>query len=347
MAGKGNPNFGKPKVVEETSERVVLETQEESPQISVAESQKTDQEQTKEATIPVSQVAEIVAQQVAEAMKKIQPQTPEVQREIVREKVVYEAKTDVNDIPELENWEMRDRIYILSDGSKPISFSIRHQHYEHSPLNYTNRDTQVVHGLRYASNQTSFFIDQQSKEPGSVTVPHITFWDGMLKVSADNILLQKFLAIHPDNGESKVFKEFDPKERARKQLEIEDLEFEAQKLAREVGDVTNRAVASVMCMGYTEQWDMGDVKAEIFSEIKKNPKKYIELASNNNVKIKGIARTAVLRGYLKYSNYRFYNEKNEVILEVQRNQDEYDAIADFFNTGEGRSYYEFLLNAIQ
>ncbi len=169
----------------------------------------------------------------------------------------------------------------------------------------------------------------------------------MLKVPASNITLQKFLAIHPDNGDMKVFKEFDPKERAKKLIEIEDLEFEAKKLAREVGDVTNRSIASLVCLGYTNDWDMGDVKAEVYEYLKKEPKKYIDLANDPIIKIKGIAKTGVLRGFISYKNYRFYNENNEVILEVQRGQDEYDAIAQWLQTSEGRSYYEYLVNSIQ
>lgn len=345
--GKGNPNFGKKIVVPETGEQTTTEEQIETTDFTVSESQNTESATPQETMIPASQIAAIVSQQVAEAIKNIQAPPPAVQTEIIREKLVYEAKVDVNDIPELEDFEVKDRIYVLSNGSKPISFSIRHQHNEHSPLNYTNKASQKVHALRYATNQPSFFTDAQSTEPGSVSVAHITFWDGMLKVPASNITLQKFLAIHPDNGDAKVFKEFDPKERAKKMIEVEDLEFEAKKLARECGDVVNRSIASLVCMGYTNDWDMGDVRAEVYEYLKKEPKKYIDLANNPMIKVKGIARTGVLRGFLEYRNFRWYNEKNEVILEVQRGQDEYDAIAIWLGTGEGRSFYEYLLHSIE
>jgi hypothetical protein len=53
-----------------------------------------------------------------------------------------------------------------------------------------------LHILRYATNQPSFFIEKQSTEPGSVLISEIIFNYGRLKVSADNINLQKFLFIH-------------------------------------------------------------------------------------------------------------------------------------------------------
>ena len=41
-----------------------------------------------------------------------------------------------------------------------------------------------------------------------------------------------------------------------------------------------------------------------FSYIKKEPKKYIDLANDPTLKFKGVARTAVDRGYLVFDKYR-------------------------------------------
>ena len=88
------------------------------------------------------------------------------------------------------------------------------------------------------------------------------------------------------------------------------------------------------------------VKEEIYSYIKKEPKKYIDLANDPTLKFKGVARTAVDRGYLVFDKYRFLNDRKEVILEVGRNVNEYDAIAEYFQTNEGRTTYDYLSHAI-
>ena len=64
------------------------------------------------------------------------------------------------------------------------------------------------------------------------------------------------------------------------------------------------------------------------------------------LKFKGVARTAIDRGYLVFDKYRFLNDRKEVILEVGRNVNEYDAIAEYFQTNEGRTTYDYLSHAI-
>lgn len=292
-----------------------------------------------EPSIPLSEVQKLVASELAKALASLQPQ----KQESVKERIVYEVPNDPNDIPELRNWVMKDRTYVWMDG-KPLSASITHQHTEAKPLTYLNKETKKSHALRYATNQTSFFMDQQSKEPGSVSTAHIILKNGTLNTSANDIALQQFLAITPENGI--LFKEFDVTEKSRKAVEAEDLDFEAKKLAREIGDSSNRVIASLVSLGYIDSWDMSIVKEEIYSYIKKEPKKYIDLANDPTLKFKGVARTAVSRGYLVFDKYRFINDRKEVILEVGRNVNEYDAIAEYFQTNEGRATYDYLSNAI-
>ena len=289
---------------------------------------------------PPVDIEKLIAEAVAKALSGLQPQ----KQAPVKETISYTPPVDPNDIPELRNWEMKDRTYVLADGSKPLSFSITHQHTASAPLTYLNKETKKAHALRYATNQTSFFMDQQSKEPGSVSTAHIIFKDGTLNTSGSQIALQQFLTITPENG--LLFKEFDVTEKSRKAVEAEDLDFEAKKLAREIGDSSNRVIASLICLGYIDSWDMSIVKEEIYSYIKKEPKKYIDLANDPTLKFKGVARTAVSRGYLVFDKYRFINDRKEVILEVGRNVNEYDAIAEYFQTNEGRATYDYLSNAI-
>ena len=68
--------------------------------------------------------------------------------------------------------------------------------------------------------------------------------------------------------------------------------------------------------------------------------------SNASIEIKGVAKTALYRGIITYSNYKWYNEEKEVIAEVGRNEDEFDAIATYLLSGKGMSFYEFLKQAI-
>lgn len=300
-----------------------------------------------ERSIPVSEVGRLVAEQMAEFMKNYQAPAPQViyQQAPVQQPAAYKIDYDINDIPELEGWTMKDRMYVFTDGRRPKSESICKQHSAHRSLQYTNKVTQTVLPLRYASNQTSFFIEKQSKEPGSVLSTDIIFIDGILKVPANNILLQKFLAIHPDMNIE--FKEFDPTEQSRKYISDKKISIEANNLAMTIGDVANRAIASLINTSYTSSWTISDIESEVLKFIEKTPKRYLELAKDPSLKMKGIIKTALATGDLVYENYRFMNRNKEVLCEVGRNQDELEEMVRYFETGTGRTLYEFLLHSIK
>ena len=63
--------------------------------------------------------------------------------------------------------------------------------------------------------------------------------------------------------------------------------------------------------------------------------------------MKGIIKTALATGDLVYENYRFMNRNKEVLCEVGRNQDELEEMVRYFETGTGRTLYEFLLHSIK
>lgn len=292
----------------------------------------------KEPTVLLSDVQRLID----EALSK---QVPQVVQPIIQQIPQHRLEQDIDDdIPEFKNWEMKDRQYVLCDGSKPISYSIAHQHSEHINLQYTNKARKSVHTLRFASNQPSFFVENQSKELGSVLVKHIIFNNGMLKVNANDVVLQKFLTIHPHNGI--VFKEYDPTESSRKFVADKKLKNKANALVDSVGNTINRAIASLVCPSYVEAWGMEKIEEEIFLFADANPKEYVELCENPDTKVKGIAKSAIAKGFLVYKNYRFYNANKELLIEVDRNSNEIDAICTYLQTGDGRSFYEYLANSL-
>jgi hypothetical protein len=292
----------------------------------------------KEPTVSLSEVQRLIE----EALSK---QTQQLVKPIVQQIPQHRLEQDIDDdIPEFKNWEMKDRQYVLCDGSKPISYSIAHQHSEHMNLQYTNKARKTVHTLRFASNQPSFFVENQSKELGSVLVKHIIFKNGMLKVGANDVVLQKFLTIHPHNGI--IFKEYDPTESSRKFVADKKLKNKANMLVDSVGNTINRAIASLVCPSYVEAWGIDQIEEEMFLYADSNPKEYIELCENPDTKVKGIAKSAISRGLLIYKNYRFYNANKELLIEVDRNSNEIDVICKYLQTGDGRSFYEYLANSL-
>jgi len=294
----------------------------------------------KEPSIPLSQVSEMLDKLVAEKLKGMsfsQPQyPPQYQAPQVKEEY------DIEDLPEFKNWEVKDREYEYLEG-KPVSASIPSKHTDLVPLQYFNKEKNKVHILRYASNQPTFFQENQSKEPGSVILAEILFKFGRLKVPANEINLQKFLHIHP--YKDKIFKEYDPKAKSREIVAKEKLNHKALGLVFSVGEITNRSIASVECPNYVDSWSEELLEEEVLAIAKKDPAKYIAYTEDPTIKMKGVVKKALATGNLIYSNYRFLNSKRETILEVAKNQDELDEIVKYFESGAGRTFYEFLLHS--
>lgn len=303
----------------------------------------------KEPSIPISQVSDLVAQEVAKAMANLPIQQPIVeQKEVQKEthKPLSAREENFDEIPGLEDFEVKDRMYVLCGNQKPPSRGIRNRSKAPlSPLTYLNPVTKQTHALRYSVNQVSFFMEKQK---GDVIVTPIEFKSGMLKTSKNEIPLQKFLAIHPDNKANggSVFEEYDPAKEASLEIEKEDQLFEAQSLVRSISPLKQDAVARLMCSDYKEEWVPAELKRSLYSAVAKSPAKFLQLANQPSLEVKGVAKTALYRGIISYSNYKWFNENKEVLVEVSRNQDEYDAIAEYLMSGKGISFYEYLKQAI-
>lgn len=297
----------------------------------------------KEATIPVSQLQGMVDKMVAERMKNIEtPKQEEAPR--FQSPSNFQEGVNVDDIPELRNWEIKDRIYELCDGTKPVSCSIPKEHTSLIALQYTNKEKGSVHIMRYATNQPSFFVEKQSKEPGSVLVSEIIFTFGRLSVPANNIILQKFLAIHP--YKDVLFREYDPLALSVKTVSDKKLKLKAGNLVFTVGEITNRAIASLEFPNYVDSWEPSILEEELSAYAEKNPQKYIDYAEDPTVKMKGVIKASINSGELIYANNRFLNKKRETIIEVSRGQNELDEMVAYIESGVGKVMYEYLLNKL-
>lgn len=264
----------------------------------------------------------------------------------LEEKVLKIQNLSSDNVPELLNWEARERIYVLKDGSKPISQEIRARHKDGSPLLYLNRETNEQFSLFYSATQTSFFKENHK---GDSKVTHIFMKDGMLKTRLEDVKLQKFLAIHPDNvaNGGALFEEYNPGKEAKVETDKEDLIFDAQTLIRGLSALRQDAVARLMCADYKEDWSQFELKKSLYNEVKKNPEKAIRLGNDRALEVKGIAKTAVYRGLLIYRNRKFYNEKEELVCELTpKDQDEWNVIASYLLSAEGTNTYDYIKNAI-
>lgn len=291
-------------------------------------------------TMTPSELEAYLDKKLDEKLKSANTTTPAIER------VAAQVRNEnFDEVPQLKNFVPKERIYVLVNGTKPISHGLQTRHKPGSPLQYINPENNETHALFFSYTETSFFKD---KHKGDAKVEHVHFKDGMLKTYEHDIKLQKFLEIHPHNTKNggSIFEEYDPAKSATVKVTDFEVELEAMNLANSLSALKKDALAGLLCSDYSERWSPAELKQAIFVEAKKQPKNFVKLANDPTLEMKGVAKTALRRGIIEYRNYKFYNDKGDVICQVSPNQNEMDAIVSYFATGEGRTTYDYLRNAV-
>ena len=303
------------------------------------EVQKNETPQTPTVTLTIDELNALMDKKIQEAKESFVAEQPKVEE---KKKEEFITLTNTDDIPELDGFEYKNRRYEVLLNTKSVSQGIRNRSKKGSPLQYIHPVTKQPYSLRLSSNQASFFEEKQSKEPGSVKLRYINIIDQVLFVPASDIMLQKFLHIHPDKGI--VFRELDEVANAIEKTEKLDLSFKAENLVRALDFSAQDALARIICPSYKDGADSAIIKNDLFVTVRNhaNPALVIKYAEDENLLVKGLAKTAVSRGYLRYADYRFIDDNNVVVLEVGRNQDEWNAIAEYLQTNAGNKLREEL-----
>lgn len=243
-----------------------------------------------------------------------------------------------------KEWESKDRVYVLKNGSTPVNYILRSKHSNNKPLQYF--DGKMQRAMRYATNQMSVFVDEQM---GDVTLPAIIFENGKLFVPKENVLLQEFLSLfHPDNG--KVFIEFDASQIADDEVKNIDLELDAMVLCREMEIEDLEAVARVVLRGRVVDMSSKEIRRDMLNYARKNPEEFISIANDENIKLRNIAIRSVEMGVLRVQDDNvtvcWNDKKKEKVLVAPYGENVYSALAKFFKTDEGLDVMQAIVNKL-
>ncbi len=230
-----------------------------------------------------------------------------------------------------------DKVYILKSDSVPMQFTLRNRHKTKSPCQYFNEDTGRLRTLRYATNHTSVFEDEQL---GDVTLGYIVFKDGKLAVPKENPTLQRFLELHP--LKDKVFEEFKPEVQAEEQLSLLEVEMEAASLAFKMEADELESIALAIWGRKVLTMKTSEIKRDVLLYTKKNPQSFMNLAADDLTKLKGLGVRAVSLNLLSYKNDAFYNNKTLICKVPFDETDEYNTLARYMKTEDGGKLLEFL-----
>ena len=153
------------------------------------------------------------------------------EKAVVEETIAVVEKPQVKEQPvKKQGWEVKDRIYFLVGNKSPLTLTIPGKHTRKHSLLYFDSAKQRQRELRYATNMSSPFVDEQN---GEATLGHIMFRDGKLTVPANKVALQKLLSLyHP--LKNKMYYEFNSVEIAKDELVDLELEIDALNAARSI-----------------------------------------------------------------------------------------------------------------
>lgn len=257
------------------------------------------------------------------------------------------GKATMKDI--FPNWEVKERIYVLTKKATPITFQLRSRHTDYRSLEWYDKQYGYPRTLRYVTNQTTFFEDEQKE---GYKLGAIVFEDGKLKVPATNTTLQQFLALHPDNKANGggSFYEFDPDAEARAALDREMKGFEAVAIAIDMGIEDLEAIARVAYpTSDVDSMTSGEIKRDVVMFAKNKPEKFTEIANNSNIQMRNLASKAIKLGIIKIGDDNCtvkWAVNGKEITKLPFSSDPIETLAVWMKTDKGIEFVEGLVNKI-
>ena len=233
----------------------------------------------------------------------------------------------------MKKWEIKDRTYILSNGKSPLTWTIQTRHTSKKPLLWFDEEKGINKELRYATNQNSLFVDEQD---GTATLSHVVFNDGILHVPRTKQQLQKLLSIfHPYAG--KLWEEVDKKAEAIDEVATIEEELEALNLVQSLDIDELEAIMRTELGSGVSSLSSKELKRDAYTFAKSNPKLFVELSQDEDIKLRNLANRAVESGILKLTddNTVFKLANGKKVMTVPFDQHPYGALAQYFKTDEG------------
>ena len=227
----------------------------------------------------------------------------------------------------------KDKLYELIGSKQPILNKIPSRHTRKQPLMWFDEEKGYNRELRYATNQKSPFVDEQT---GPATLGHVAFRNGKLHVEGRQQNLIKFLELHPLNG--KLFKEFNKVEIAEDELDYLEFKVESMRYAKEMDIDQAEAILRVEVGSEVSKMTTKEIKRDLIVMAERNPKLFLELVQDDNIMLRNTGIKAVEANIIELTadNRAFkWVTNGRKLFEVPMDEHPYSALAAWFKTDEG------------
>jgi hypothetical protein len=260
--------------------------------------------------------------------KKIMEETPEVV-----ETVMVEEPKPKKVEPKKPEWEIKDRLYYLKGGMKPLSYIVKN-----SQIFWFDEEKGYERELKYTSNQRTCFVDEFK---GDARPEHIVFRDGTLFVERTKTVLQKLLSLYHPHKDV-LFYEHKPVEIAEDQIDWLEMEIEALNAASNIDIDMAEAIMRVEVGSRVSKMSSKELKRDLLLYAKRNPQLFLELVNDENVQLRNFGIKAVEMGILKISNDQrtfMWGSNDRKLMNVPFDEHPYTALAAWFKTDEGMEIF--------
>tara|TARA_R110002153_G_scaffold37846_4_gene110411 strand:- start:4693 stop:5469 length:777 start_codon:yes stop_codon:yes gene_type:complete len=238
------------------------------------------------------------------------------------------------------DWIVKDRLYELTRGKKPLVFTVPTAHSPTKSLLWFDKDQGYQRELRYATNQRSCFVDEQV---GQVTMGRIVFRDGLLRVKGEDVVLQQLLSLyHPYTSEG-IIEEYKPVQEAKNQSDWIEYELAALNLAKSLPIEESEAILRVEMGEKVNSLTSTELKRDVLVFARNQPQLFMSLAQDDNVQLRSFGAKAVESNILTLSPDQrtfTYGESGRKVMTVPFDEHPYSALAAFFKTDEGMEVYK-------
>ena len=232
-----------------------------------------------------------------------------------------------------DGWEIKDRMYYLKGGKKPLSRSIRSAN-----IHWFDEEKGYERELKNTSNQRTVFVDEMK---GDQRLEHIIFRNGYLFVPKEKVILQKLLCeYHPDRDT--LYYEDKPIAKAKNEIAWLEMEIEALNAAKNIDIDLAEAIMRVEIGSKVSDLSSKELKRDLLLYAKRNPEVFLELANDENVVLRNFGIRATEMGIIKLSSDQrtfSWGSNNRKLMNVPFDEHPYSALAAWFKTDEGMEIY--------
>ena len=238
------------------------------------------------------------------------------------------------------------KAYRLKNDSAPLNYMLASHNTSRSPLLYFDEETGVNRPLRYARNQKSPFVEEQD---GNAILEPIVFEDGLLYVTKENQVLQQFLYYHPMRD--RVFEEVNNERDASEDVEVLEMELNAQIIAKELSFEKLLSVSRILLGSSVDRLSTPELKRDILLFAKYNPSDFIEVVNDPDLEFGDEVRQFFDEKLLSLRNNNkdvYFNLKanKKKMLTVPFGEDPYHIVGSYLKSDDGLDVYQGLLKLL-